>query len=465
MGDVGMTKVEDSQVNRVQLYKPQDIGWQSAPTKAAPQDRYRDAYAAEITHFLDVVKDHKLGHNKISHVNTLEDSLRTAKAADLVVNALKEFTKIAKEGKGEFAVEEVPAFPNLNVKPWTPLKDETLNVVLLGAGRMGSIRAETIAKHPRAKLLYVVDVYQPSREKVAEKFGGTPVATLDEALKDPKVNAIWIAVGTIQHCEAIQKAAASGKPIFIEKPVALTQKEIYDSFASVAEAGIPMMVGWNRRHDPNFRKLNELSKKDGFGDPRYITTVCGDHPLGPTHLLIALGSIFHDLMVHDIDIASWFTGELPDSLFALGNTFIEELKAANAGILDTALLVMNWEKKGITVFITARRKSRHGYDQRVEVLGKSGQLLFADNPLKSTVIHRTGDKASHDLISYTFDDRYYDSYANELENFVNLVIGPVDSSVPVPSSSSFAESFNVSLVTDGALKSAQTGKTIVFKKN
>jgi len=108
----------------------------------------------------------------------------------------------------------------------------------------------------------------------------------------------------------------------------------------------------------------------------------------------------------------------------------------------------------------ARRRSKHGYDQRVEVVGRSGQVVTADNPVKSTVVRRLPDGNLHDCMSYTFDDRYEKSYVDEIDHFVNLVLGKEGEKVE---GSRFEESFVVSLITDAALKSAETGKVVVFK--
>eukprot|EP01090_Pellita_catalonica_P012919 TRINITY_DN2944_c0_g1_i1.p1 TRINITY_DN2944_c0_g1~~TRINITY_DN2944_c0_g1_i1.p1 ORF type:complete len:729 (+),score=118.86 TRINITY_DN2944_c0_g1_i1:1465-3651(+) len=460
-GTKGMVRTNDVPISRVVTCKAQTHGWETAPTQPFFPQRYKETYRVEVTHVIDAALDRRYGDGKILPKVELEDCLKVAQIADQIVDAVAASQKITESKSGDFVEVEIPTFPPLTQKPWTPLKDKTLRIALVGAGRMGSIRANLIAKHQRAELAYVIDLRAEMAETLAQKYGGKGATDLAKVLKeDPSVNAVWIAVGTQVHFKIITIAAAAGKAIFCEKPIALDKQEIYNCFKATAEAGVPLMVGWNRRFDPHFKRLHEKSNTDSFGPPRVINTVCGDNPLPPTNILIALGSIYHDLMVHDIDIAFWFTRELPQTVYALGHSFIDGL--GEAGVLDTAALVMTYPDKGCTALLVARRQSTHGYDQRLEVVGGHGKAILADNPSRSTVVLREEGGDLHDTLSYTFEDRYEESYLAEIDNFVNVVLG--DSSGKAAPASSFEESLSVAVLTDASLASQNAGKVVLLKQ-
>ena len=118
-----------------------------------------------------------------------------------------------------------------------------------GAGRIGAIHAENIARHPDARLHAIVDVDPSAAERLASRHGAV-VATQAEVLADPAVDAVVIASSTDTHAELVEAASRAGKAVFCEKPLDLDRRRAEACIAVVAECGVPRMVGFNRRFDP-----------------------------------------------------------------------------------------------------------------------------------------------------------------------------------------------------------------------
>ena len=97
-----------------------------------------------------------------------------------------------------------------------------VNIAVLGCGRIGVMHARNIAKHPRARLATVFDIYQPSADKVAAELGVKTSSSITEVLADPGVDAILIATSTDTHADILEQAVAAGKPILCEKPIDLS---------------------------------------------------------------------------------------------------------------------------------------------------------------------------------------------------------------------------------------------------
>ena len=79
-------------------------------------------------------------------------------------------------------------------------------------------------------------------------------------LKDRKIDAVVICSPTDTHAQYIQEAAAKGKHIFCEKPVDLSLSNINATISAVEKAGVKLMIGFNRRFDPNFQKVHEMGR-------------------------------------------------------------------------------------------------------------------------------------------------------------------------------------------------------------
>ena len=165
-------------------------------------------------------------------------------------------------------------------------------------------------------------------------------------------------------------------------------------------------------------------------------------------------------MVHDVDLAVWVANQFPSTLYATGTTFSEELK--KAGVLDSGAFVLTFPNGSVAV-ATARRSSLHGYDQRLEVLTKNGNLIKAENiPQTSVVTHGINSNGFGSIsakINHTFSDRYDQAYGNEIFHFADVLIDGI------PPRSTYQQCKLVSIITDMALKSSDENKVIVWPEN
>jgi len=336
----------------------------------------------------------------------------------------------------------------------------TIGICLIGAGRMGSIRANLMSKESRVKLLWINDVVEEMGVKLAKQHNAKFTKNLSEALQDPHVNAVWISVSTPYHMAVIREAAKHKKHIYCEKPISLNVEEVDEAFRLAKENGVMLMCGWNRRFDPHFGKVQQLlhDDKSGAGKPSTISIHNGDHPLPPVKILVELGSIYHDFMVHDIDLAVWVAGQYPTSLYATGTTFSDELKKAN--VLDSGAFVLSFPD-GSVALATARRSSLR-YDQRLEVLTNNGSLIQAENiPVSSVItsgLHSEGFGSITSKINHTFSDRYDQAYGNEVIHLADVLLNGV------PPKSTYQQCKLVAIITDLALRSSQEKKVVVWDK-
>ena len=127
---------------------------------------------------------------------------------------------------------------------------------IIGAGRIGNVHAKTIAGSNRAQVVYIADALPDAAARLAAVVGARP-ASVDDIIAAPDVDAVLIGSPTDTHADLIERAARAGKAILCEKPVSLSVERIEACLPVVEKAGVPLLIGFNRRYDPNFRALEQ----------------------------------------------------------------------------------------------------------------------------------------------------------------------------------------------------------------
>jgi len=245
------------------------------------------------------------------------------------------------------------------------MTDEPLRFCQFGAGRIGQIHAANLAVHPDAELVSVAD----AAEALAANQGAR-VTTPDDALADDTVDAVIIASSTDTHADLIEASARAGKAIFCEKPIDLDIKRVDACLAVVAECDVPLFVGFNRRFDPSFAALKARLDDGEIGPVEMVSITSRDPGPPPLAYLKVSGGLFRDMMIHDLDMARWLLSEEPVQVFAFVEALVDPA-VATVGDVDTAVVVLR-TASGRLAQISNSRRAVYGYDQRVEVLGGTG---------------------------------------------------------------------------------------------
>src|ERR1700709_1776627 len=141
---------------------------------------------------------------------------------------------------------------------------------VLGAGRIGNVHARTISASGRASVAYVADAIPEAAEKLAASVGAK-AATVEAIIAAKDVDAILIGTPTDTHADLIEQAARAGKAILCEKPVSLSVESVEKCLPVVEKAGVPLLIGFTRRYDPNFRQLEQRLRAGEVGDVEILT--------------------------------------------------------------------------------------------------------------------------------------------------------------------------------------------------
>ncbi|WP_423065948.1 inositol 2-dehydrogenase [Devosia sp. CN2-171] len=320
---------------------------------------------------------------------------------------------------------------------------------ILGAGRIGKVHANTIANSPRASIAYVADAIHDAAVSLAASVGAQ-VAGVDEIIASD-VDAILIATPTDTHADLIEAAARSGKAILCEKPVSLSVERIEALLPVVEKAGVPLMIGFNRRFDPNFAGLQKRLREGDVGEVEIVTIISRDPAPPPVSYIARSGGLYRDMMIHDFDMARFLVGEEFVSVSAIGGALVDKA-IGTAGDVDTAAVQMQTASGKIAV-ITNSRRATYGYDQRVEVHGSKG-MLRAGNVHMTTLERADGAGFTQDVIQNFFIDRYVAAYAAEVNTFIDAM---ANGTVPTPSGH---DGLMAQKLAEAATKSSQTGQVV-----
>ncbi len=327
-----------------------------------------------------------------------------------------------------------------------------LRVGLLGAGRIAGVHATAISSNPGSTLVAVSDKFPEAAAKLAAQYGCEARDT-DAILNDPTIDAVLIATSTDTHSDLIERATAAGKSVLCEKPVDLSLER-----ARVCQknaAGKTVMIGFNRRFDPNFGALKAAVDAGEIGKPELLSITSFDPAPPPVAYIKVSGGLFRDMMIHDFDMANFIMGEAPVSVYAAGSSIVDPEIGA-AGDVDTAIVTLTYADGRVAVIKNSRR-AVYGYDQRVELLGSTG-LLQAQNMLENTVVKSTTAGVTGAKPTYFFLERYMPAYAAEWAAFVNAVNG--GTALPVTLDDGVA----ALAMAEAATRSAKEGRPILLSE-
>src|SRR5713101_952392 len=286
-----------------------------------------------------------------------------------------------------------------------------------GAGRIGAIHAGNIASRHDARLQFVVDPDRAAAERLAGHHCAA-VGSQVEALADPSVNAVVIASSTDTHADLVEAAARSGKAVFCEKPLDLDRSRAEACVAVAEECGVPLMVGFNRRFDPNFALLKRQIRDGRIGHLELLTITSRDPAPPPTEYVRRSGGLFRDMMIHDFDMARWLLDEEPVEVFAAASVLIDPA-IGEAGDVDTAVVTLRMHS-GALCQISNSRRAVYGYDQRIEAFGSKGALR-AENVVESTVAIAGADGIVSERPLHFFLERYAEAYRREIDHFIGAI--------------------------------------------
>ncbi|HJS18254.1 MAG TPA: inositol 2-dehydrogenase [Anaerolineales bacterium] len=291
---------------------------------------------------------------------------------------------------------------------------------VIGAGRIGKIHAENLTTRiPGVEVAAIADINLSAAKEAAARLH-IPTAGEDyrAILSDPTIDAVAICSSTNTHAGIVIEAAQAGKHIFCEKPIDYALEKIDTALDAVEKAGVKFQVGFNRRFDPNFRKVQAMIVEGKIGTPHIIRITSRDPAPPPVSYIKVSGGMFFDMTIHDFDMARYMTGSEVEEVYTAASVMVDPA-IGEVGDVDTAVITLRFANGAIGT-IDNSRKAVYGYDQRVEVFGSQG-MVQAHNNTPDNDVYYSEDGVHSAKPLYFFLERYMESFIAELKVFVQCI--------------------------------------------
>lgn len=303
-----------------------------------------------------------------------------------------------------------------------------LNVGIIGAGRIGSVHAESIACHiPEAQVAMVTDVIEENAKKLAERFQVPRYSSnCMDIVNNPGIDAVLVCSPTPTHADISIAAMKAGKHVFCEKPVHTSIERIKEVAKVAEETGCKLQIGFNRRFDHNHRRVQQLAQDGTLGNIEIIKITSRDPEPPSPEYAASSGGLYIDMMIHDFDMAMFLAGCDVTEVYATGASLVDR-RIGDAGDVDTAIVTLTFQNGALGVIDNSRRAA-YGYDQRVEVFGSLG-MAADENDGDSTVKVSTAAGVTGDKPRFFFLERYMQSFTEEMRQFIRAI--RTDGEVPV----------------------------------
>ena len=265
------------------------------------------------------------------------------------------------------------------------MKRRELGIAVIGAGRIGTLRARLAAKHPCVKFIAVSD-RDPQRAKALAELAGAEFHSGDnfEVIERPEVDAVFVSTPEGEHSAPVRRALELGKPVLCEKPIALTLKDADDMLETLRKTGGTLRIGYSRRFKECFLRAKEQMVHARLGrvvgglarvyNSRAQTFAILKRDPHATPVL--------DVLTYYVDLMCWFLdGNRPVEVVARGQHGI--FKEAGYSAHDATWAIVTFADGavvnfGISYALPAKFPTQ-GQSDRVELLGTEGTMLIDDD--------------------------------------------------------------------------------------
>jgi scyllo-inositol 2-dehydrogenase (NAD+) len=294
-----------------------------------------------------------------------------------------------------------------------------LGVGVLGVGEMGRRHAENLRRLvPQAQLVAVADVSAERARRTAQELEvENSYSSLEAMLECKGLDAVVIATPDKFHASAVKTAAAAGKDILCEKPIALSLSEAHELLGAVSKAGVRLQVGFMRRYDPAYSSAMKRIEAGEIGIPVVFKSIGRDKdgpPLSAYQPCLS-GMLFYTNSIHDFDLARWLMQDEVSEVHAYTTSTIRP-ELARFGDVVAGVVNLKFEA-GAIGNIESHCQAIYGYDVRTEIVGSKGSILVGSlHQSPATILTTDGSKrplADHFLSTFA------DAYLAEIRDFVD----------------------------------------------
>jgi predicted dehydrogenase len=265
------------------------------------------------------------------------------------------------------------------------MRRNQIGIAVVGAGRIGNLRARLASKHPAVGFLAVSDLDPARARALAGETGADFHSGLnDEIISRPEVTAVIVSTPEGEHSAPVRKALELGKPVLVEKPLALTLADADDMLEAVRRSGTDLRIAYSRRYKECFLRAKEQMVQGRLGK------IIGGTARVYNSRAIAFNILKRDphatpvldVLTYYVDLACWLLeGNRPVEVVARGQRGI--FTGAGYDADDVTWAIVTFADGAVfnlgVSYILPQDWPAMGQSDRVELLGVDGTMIIDDD--------------------------------------------------------------------------------------
>ncbi|MFB9661430.1 Gfo/Idh/MocA family protein [Glycomyces mayteni] len=320
-----------------------------------------------------------------------------------------------------------------------------MKIGLIGTGWIGEEHVRRLSgRVSGAEVVAVSDIDPERAAAVAAPAGARVVATAEELIADPEVQAVVVTSWGPAHAGQVLACIEAGKPVFCEKPLTT---EAADGLrileAEQARGKRLVQVGFMRRYDAGYRAIKAVLDEGGIGAP-LIAHCAHRNPTQPESYHSDKPMV--DTAVHEIDVLRWLLGEE----FASVQVVVPRSTSKRfPHLVDPQILLLETES-GARVDVEVFVNCQYGYDIQCEIVGETGTVRLPD---PAAPLVRSAARASTAVVQ-DFPSRFADAFDVELQEWVDSLRSGE------PAGPSAWDGYAATVVTNAAVEARRTGAVV-----
>jgi len=326
------------------------------------------------------------------------------------------------------------------------------SIAIVGAGTMGRTHAAYMPNVPAVRVAWIVDPDRDRAAALATPLGARVAGDIAEALADPALDLVLLTVPTPLHHALTLRAAAAGKHVFCEKPIALTLADARAMTAACARAGVRFMVGHVVRFFPEYARIGALLAQGAVGQVGVVRAArLNAYPhvgRGWYGNFDWSGGPVLDMMIHDLDTLRWYFGEIA-RVYARGLSY-----GPYRASVDHALAIVRFAN-GVIAHVEASWAHAR-FRTSIEVAGSAGILRHASEETAALRLERTGPPEAQMGVGLPQAPLAASPYQIEFQHFLDCLAAGTP---PLTGGDEATRSLAAALAT---LESIRTGRPVHF---
>lgn len=289
-----------------------------------------------------------------------------------------------------------------------------IKVAIAGYGTMGTIYAKALGKMQGVKLTDICTRNLQAMGNPQDYPGARLFDSYVEMLSSSDAEVVCVTLPTYLHKEYVMLAAAYGKHIICEKPIALNKQDAEEMIDACAKNGVNLFLGHVLRFFPEYQNLHKLVSEGAVGLVGVVHTKRANiyPPKGSWYGDSSKsGGIIMDLMIHDIDFLRWILGEVR-SVYAMIRT---------AESIEYAAVTLRFEHGAI-----ANLEAFWGYPgpftTSIEIAGNAGVLRNDNQSSRSLILRNVptpNNRTNSVIVPSSFV--YRDPFFEEISHFLDCI--------------------------------------------